>query len=69
MCDYCGRKALNKSIVDVDNDEEDKITIRFLSEPMLNVELDAIDSDGYKANDFFKINYCPMCGRKLGDNK
>ena len=43
------------------NDEEDKITIRFLREPMLNVELNATDEDGYKAEDFFIINYCPMC--------
>lgn len=61
MCEYCGRKALNKPIADVDNDEEDKITIRFLREPMLNVELNATDEDGYKAEDFFIINYCPMC--------
>lgn len=61
MCDYCNRKALNKPITDVDNDEEDKITIRFLREPMLNVELNATDEDGYKAEDFFIIKYCPMC--------
>ena len=39
----------------------------FLDELYLNVELDATDEDGYKANDFFRVNYCPMCGRKLGD--
>ena len=61
MCEYCGRKASNKPIADVDNDEEDKITIRFLREPMLNIELNATDEDGYKAEDFFIINYCPMC--------
>ena len=48
-------------MADVDNDEEDKITIRFLHKPMLSVELDATDKDGYKAYDFFEINYCPMC--------
>ena len=32
---------------------------------MIYVELDGEDSDGYKTVDFFKINYCPMCGRKL----
>lgn len=24
-----------------------------------------IDNDGYKPSQFFQINYCPMCGRKL----
>lgn len=23
------------------------------------------DNDGYKPSQFFQINYCPMCGRKL----
>ena len=65
MCDYCNKKVRNKKIKDVDNDIEDKISIVFLREPMLDVTLDAIDSDGYKANDYFPINYCPMCGRDL----
>lgn len=65
MCEYCGKRASNKPIKDVDDDTEDKITVVFLRSPMLNVELDAEDADGYKASDFFEINYCPMCGRKL----
>ena len=29
------------------------------------VEIEGQDNDGYKPSQFFKINYCPMCGRKL----
>lgn len=65
MCEYCNKKVRNKEIKDVDNDIEDKVSVVFLREPMLEVTLDAIDSDGYKANDYFSINYCPMCGRDL----
>lgn len=65
MCEYCNKKVRNKKIQDIDNDEEDGMFIVFLDEPYLNVELDATDQDGYKANDFFRVNYCPMCGRKL----
>ena len=67
MCEYCNKKVNNKKIKDVDNDKEDGIHVTFLDEPYLNVELEATDEDGYKAEDFFRINYCPMCGRKLGD--
>ena len=66
MCEYCNAKVRNKKIQDIDNDKEDGLYIVFLPEPFANVELNAIDEDGYKASEFFKINYCPMCGRKLG---
>ena len=63
-CEYCYKK-LNKKIQDVDNDKEDEAKVIFLDRPYLKVELDGTDSDGYKTVDFFEINYCPMCGRKL----
>lgn len=72
MCQYCEKKANNKKIKDIDNDKKDFAQVVFLREPNLYIELDAVDNDGYKACDFFKINYCPMCGRKLvedGRNK
>lgn len=66
MCEYCERRTCNKKIEDVDNDKEDEMDVCILGNvPMLKVELDAEDNDGYKATDFFMINYCPMCGRKL----
>lgn len=66
MCKYCEKKANNKKIEDVDNDKEDGMYVAVLGDrPTLIVELDAIDNDGYKAEDYFQINFCPMCGRKL----
>ena len=64
-CEYCEKRATNKKIPDVDNDENEEARVIFLGRPFLKVELDGTDSDGYKTADFFQINYCPMCGRKL----
>lgn len=64
MCEYCDKKIRNKKIKDIDNDKEDWLEIieqRLSHGPMIYVELDAKDNDGYKACDFFQINYCPMC--------
>lgn len=61
MCEYCNKRINNKKIKDVDNDKEDGIHITFLDKPYLNVELETTDENGYKAEDFFRINYCPMC--------
>ena len=66
MCEYCNKRASNKKIEDIDNDEQDFAqVVIFLDNAKLYIELDAEDSDGYKASDFFDINYCPMCGKKL----
>ena len=64
-CDYCLKVVCNKKINDVDNHEKDTAEIVFLDRPHLNIKLDGKDADGYQIEDFFRINYCPMCGRKL----
>ena len=64
MCEYCNKNIKNKKMKDVDNDEKDWLEIinqELTHGPMIFVELDAIDDDGYKACDFFEIKYCPMC--------
>lgn len=63
MCEYCNKKIRNKKIRNVDNDEEEwqEIVEQPVHGHMLYVNLDATDSDGYKACGFFEINYCPMC--------
>jgi hypothetical protein len=63
MCEYCNKKVINKRIEDIDNDNKDGMYTVFLHKPLIN----ATDEDGYKVSNFFKINYCPICGRKLGD--
>ena len=66
MCEYCEKKANNKKMQDVDNDIKDFIKVVFLPDAKLHVQLDAVDADGYVANDFFDINYCPMCRKEAG---
>ena len=64
MCEYCDNRIKNKKIKDIDDDKQDWLEIieqKKTFGPMIYVELDAIDNDGYKACDFFQINYCPMC--------
>ena len=68
MCQYCDKKANNKKLKDIDNDKEDFGQVVFLREANLYIELNVTDCDGYKAFDFFEINYCPMCGRKLAED-
>lgn len=65
VCEYCNKKVRNKKFQDIDNDKEDSMSIVFLDRVYLEVELDAIDEDGYKALDYFEINYCPKCGKKV----
>lgn len=67
MCEYCKKIINNKRILDIDDDKETYIEIDW--QPafgyMLYVEIEGQDNDGYKSSQFFQINYCPMCGRKL----
>lgn len=68
MCRYCEKKINNKKIKDIDNEEETHMEIiqqKLSFGPMLYVEIAGEDEDGYKPSQFFQINYCPMCGRKL----
>ena len=54
---------------DIDNEEETHMEIinqKKVLGYMLYVEIEGQDNDGYKPSQFFQINYCPMCGRKLG---
>lgn len=69
MCEYCGKIINNQKILDIDNEEETHMEIinqKNLGGYMLYVEIEGQDNDGYKPSQFFQINYCPMCGRKLG---
>lgn len=74
MCEYCKKRINNKKIMDIDNDKDTHIEIvnqKLSFGTMLYVEIEGEDFDGYKPSQFFKINYCPMCGRSLqeGGNK
>lgn len=67
MCEYCNKRDNNKKQINIDNDFKEFYRVFFPSNqhPLLLIELDAEDKDGYKATGYFRINYCPMCGRKI----
>jgi hypothetical protein len=68
MCEYCEKIVNNKKILDIDNEEETHMEIINQKKSwgyMLYVEIEGQDNDGYKPSQFFQINYCLMCGRKL----
>lgn len=70
MCEYCNKRADNKKQINIDNEFEEfyRVFLPPNQKALLCVELDAEDKDGYKATGYFRINYCPMCGRQLGGN-
>ena len=69
MCEYCNKKVNNKQITDIDNNKEDFVELRqVMMEELtytLYVELEGEDIDGYKPFDYFRINYCPMCRKRV----
>lgn len=68
MCEYCIRRANNRKQFNIDNEQNEfyRVFLPPKQQPLLFVELNAEDEDGYKAIGYFRIEYCPMCGRKLG---
>lgn len=58
------KKRVGKKIKDIDN-TNNYARVSFLNPPMLNVVLDGEDEDGYRPEDFFIINYCPMCRKEV----
>lgn len=69
MCEYCNKRADNKKQINIDNEYEEfyRVFLPPKQQPLLCVQLNAEDEDGYTATGYFNINYCPMCGRKLGE--
>lgn len=79
MCEYCDKKIKNKSISCIDEDvDKSKLTLiknNYFGYTIL-AEIDNLADNSSNtpdiADQFFKINYCPMCrkkiiGRKLGE--
>lgn len=55
-CEYCKKKINNKKIRDIDNDKDTHIEIvnqKLSFGPMLYVEIEGEDLDGYKPSQFF----------------
>ena len=72
MCEYCNKIINNKAIKCIDaTTDNSKLTIledKYFGYTIL-AEIDNLADDSSNipdvADQFFKINYCPMCGRKL----
>lgn len=75
MCEYCNKRINNKPIQCIDKDI-DKSTLTLTQDNCFGytifAEIDNLADDNSNmpdvADQFFKINYCPMCGRQLGGN-
>lgn len=74
MCEYCkndGYYNRNKSLISkalknkVDIDLSINVKDKKLVASIENLEMNVEDNNWFLLNK--KINYCPMCGRKLGD--
>lgn len=59
MCEYCEGKRKFEDIKDIDTFE-----VSILNEGELEIYIDFGNRDAFY-NEYFKINYCPMCGKKL----
>ena len=62
MCNYCKERGLKEPLV------VDKLAILSIKKKKVLgfcLEIDLEDLTGYLIST--KINYCPMCGRKLGE--
>ena len=74
MCEYCNKSINNKAIKCIDaTTDNSKLIIskdKYFGYTIL-AEIDNLADDSNNipdvADQFFKINYCPMCGRKLGE--
>lgn len=72
MCEYCDKRINNKPIKCIDEDiDKSKLTLIKINGIGYTIfaEIDNIADDNSNipdiADQYFEINYCPMCGRKL----
>lgn len=72
MCEYCKKNVNNKSITCID-EKTDKSNLKLVKDNYFGytilAEIDNLADDNSNmpsiVDQFFKIYYCPMCGRKL----
>lgn len=57
MCEYCQKGFIDKS----------GVNIWFAVKPNIDEMVLIFDNCGYQTQSTVKINYCPMCGRKLSE--
>lgn len=76
MCEYCKNEynKYNKKIecIDAKIDKSNleivtKYSKDYPQENLLHVEIQDDEEENILYYNYFAINYCPMCGRKLGE--
>lgn len=65
-CPYCGcgTEGLIKALMGTHYDDDTDMFVN-IANGKLHVEVDSFDIDFPGVDEWQKINYCPMCGRKL----
>jgi hypothetical protein len=71
MCEYCEKSKKIKCIDSKTDGSTVQVVKRYCKdypqENLLYAEIEDEDDKNLLATQYFVINYCPMCGRKLGD--
>lgn len=65
MCEYCGVKYHNAKLIDCDLGTGDNLEVAIYKNK--EARLSILIGLNVSTEESVKINYCPMCGRKLGD--
>lgn len=67
-CDYCQNGSLNVCLLYLENDHDDDTYFDQISVGIIGKNLvlkQDTDMESYSDADYIRINFCPMCGRKL----
>jgi uncharacterized protein (UPF0212 family) len=69
FCPYCGYNTgyLIETLIDVHYDDDTDMFVN-IADGKLHVEVDNPDIDFPTIDEWQKINYCPMCGRRLNND-
>ena len=70
-CDYCQNGSLNAYLLYLENHHDDDTYFDEISVGIVGKNLilkQDTDMESYFDGDYIKIQFCPMCGRRLADD-
>lgn len=67
MCNHCNPENDFNILKNRDNNYPSREIYVFIH--LNDLVIETYSSDGRNYSDSVRVNYCPMCGRKLGDLK
>lgn len=66
-CNFCHSfNAARRAVGSIHYDDDSELTL-LINKGKLNIQYFSADLSGDDIDEDFKIDYCPMCGRKLND--